>query len=137
VAQLASKRIEGIQLLGTDGWNAPGLVATDARRLEGAVFVDGFFANASAPAVQTFVERFRIHYQEIPGLLAAQAYDTLLICAQVLKSGAQTPAQFRDGLLQVRGFAGVSGLTSIGDKRDAEKVPYVLTVKGGQIVQIN
>lgn len=137
VAQLAAQRIEGIQLLGTDGWNAPGLVATDAHRLEGAVFVDGFFANAASPAVQTFVERFRTHYQETPGLLAAQAYDTLLLCAQVLKAGAQTPAQFRDGLLQVRGFAGVSGLTSIGAKRDAEKGLYVLTVKGGQIVQIN
>ena len=82
-------------------------------------------------------QRFRTRYQETPGLLAAQAYDTLLMCAQVFKAGAQTPTQFRDGLLQVRGFTGVSGLTSIGDKRDAEKVLYVLTVKGGQIVQIN
>ena len=77
------------------------------------MFVDGFFVNAAAPAVQTFVEQFRTRYQETPGLLTAQAYDTLLLCAQVLKAGAQTPAQFRDGLLHVRGFAGVSGLTSI------------------------
>src|SRR5262245_2310723 len=137
VAQLVAQHIQGIQLLGTDGWNAPGLVATNARLLEGAVFVDGFFANASSPAVQTFVERFRSRYNETPGLLAAQAYDTLLICAQVLKAGAQTSAQLRDGLLRVRNFAGVSGLTSMGDKRDAEKVPYLLTVKGGQIVQLN
>ena len=137
VAQLAAQHIQGMQLLGTDGWNAPGLVATDAHLLEGAVFVDGFFADAPSPAVHTFVERFRTRYHETPGLLAAQAYDTLLMCAQVLKAGAQTPAQLRDGLLHVRDFAGVSGLTSMGDKRDAEKVPYLLTVKGGQIVQLN
>ena len=137
VAQLAAQHIEGIQLLGTDGWNAPGLVATATRLLEGAVFVDGFFANASAPAVQTFVEQFRTRYQETPDLLAAQAYDTMLMCSQVLKAGAQTPAQLRDGLLHVRDFAGVSGLTSMGAKRDAEKVPYLLTIKGGQIVQLN
>jgi ABC-type branched-subunit amino acid transport system substrate-binding protein len=137
VAQLVAQHIQGIQLLGTDSWNAPGLVATNARLLEGAVFVDGFFANAPSPAVHTFVERFRSRYNETPGLLAAQAYDTLLICAQVLKAGAKTPAQLRDGLLRVRNFAGVSGLTSMGDKRDAEKVPYLLTVKGGQIVQLN
>jgi len=123
--------------LGTDGWNAPGLVATDAHLLEGAVFVDGFFANAASSAVRAFVDQFRSRYQETPGLLAAQAYDTLLMCAQVLKAGAHTPAQVRDGLLQVRGFAGVSGLTSIGEQRDAEKVPYVLTIRGGQIVQLN
>src|SRR5712692_7041633 len=82
-------------------------------------------------------QRFRTRYQETPGLLAAQAYDTLLICAQVLKAGAHTPVQLRDGLLRVRNFAGVSGLTSIRDKRDAEKVLYLLTVKGSQIVQFN
>jgi ABC-type branched-subunit amino acid transport system substrate-binding protein len=137
VAQLVAQNIKGVQLLGADGWNAPGLVARDARLLEGAVFVDGFFANAPAPAVQTFVEQFRGRYHEAPDLLAAQAYDTLLMCAQVLKAGAHTPLQLRDGLLHVRNFDGVSGLTSMGDKRDAEKVPYLLTVKHGQIVQLN
>jgi len=33
--------------------------------------------------------------------------------------------------------SGVSGLTSMGNERDAEKVLYLLTVKGGQIVQLN
>src|SRR5262249_10952202 len=116
---------------------APGLVATATRLLEGAVFVDGFFANASAPAVQTFVEQFRTRYQETPGLLAAQAYDTMLMCSQGLKTGAQAPAQLLELLLHLRDFGGVSGLTSMGAKRDAEKVPYLLTIKGGQIVQLN
>jgi ABC-type branched-subunit amino acid transport system substrate-binding protein len=137
VAQLAKQNIKGMQLLGTDGWNAPALVAKDSRLLEGAIFVDGFFADAPAPTVQTFVEQFRSRYNESPDLLAAQAYDTLLICAQVLKAGAHTPVQLRDGLLRVRGFDGVSGLTSLSETRDAEKVPYLLTVKGGQIVQLN
>jgi ABC-type branched-subunit amino acid transport system substrate-binding protein len=137
VAQLATQDIKGMQLLGTDGWNGPGLLAKDPRLLEGAIFVDGFFADAPAPAVQTFVEQFRNRYQETPDLLAAQAYDTLLMCAQVLKAGARTPIQLRDGLLHVRDFDGVSGLTSMGETRDADKVPYLLTVRGGQIVQLN
>jgi ABC-type branched-subunit amino acid transport system substrate-binding protein len=137
VAQLAARNIKDIQLLGTDSWNAPRLVAKDARLLEGAIFVDGFFANAHSPAVKTFVEQFRARYGETPDLLAAQAYDTLLMCAQVLQAGARTPAQLRDGLLHVRNFAGVSGLTSMGSSGDADKVLYLLTVKGGQIVQLN
>ena len=137
MTQLATQNIKGGQLLGTDSWNAPGLMAKDPQLLEGAIFVDGFFADAPAPAVQTFVEQFRDRYQETPDLLAAQAYDTLLMCAQVLKAGARTPTQLRDGLLHVRDFAGVSGLTSLGETRDAVKVPYLLTVKDGQIVQLN
>lgn len=137
VRQMAAQGLTRVQLLGTDVWNAPALVARDARLLEGAVFVDGFFAQASAPLVQTFVERFRTHYQEEPDLLAAQAYDTLLLCAQALKMGAQTPEQFRDRLVRIRDFVGVSGLTNMGTNRDADKVPYLLTVKRGQIVQLN
>jgi ABC-type branched-subunit amino acid transport system substrate-binding protein len=137
VTQLATQNIKGMQLLGTDGWNAPALVAKDPQPLEGAIFVDGFFADAPAPAVQTFVEQFRNRYQETPDLLAAQAYDTLRMCAQVLKTGARTPTQLRDGLLRVHDFDGVSGLTSMGETRDAKKVPYLLTVKDGQIVQLN
>jgi ABC-type branched-subunit amino acid transport system substrate-binding protein len=137
VTQLATQNIKGIQLLGTDGWNAPALIAKSPQLLEGAIFVDGFFADAPDPAVQTFVEQFRKSYQETPDLLAAQAYDTLLMCAKVLKAGARTPTQLRDGLLHIRDFDGVSGLTSLGETRDAEKVLYVLTVQGGQIVQLN
>jgi ABC-type branched-subunit amino acid transport system substrate-binding protein len=137
VTQLAKQNIQGRQLLGTDSWNAPALVAKNPRLLEGAIFVDGFFADAQAPVVQTFVAQFRSRYNETPDLLAAQAYDTLLMCAQVLKAGAHTPVQLRDGLLRVRGFDGVSGLTSLDETRDAEKVPYLLTVKDGRIVQLN
>lgn len=137
VGQMAAQGVRGIQLLGTDSWNAPTLLANNVRLLEGAVFVDGFFAQASAPLVKTFVEQFQARYRETPDLFAAQAYDTLFMYAQALKTGARTPAQLRDGLLQVRNFAGVSGVTSMGAQRDAEKVPYLLTVKRGQIVQLN
>lgn len=136
VSQLVTAGIKGVQLLGPDAWNAPVLVAREARLLEGAVFVDGFFAQSSSPQVKTFVEQFRARYHEMPDLLAAQAYDALLMCAQVLTAGASTPAQLRDGLMRITHFAGVSGPTSMGPSRDAEKVPYFLTVKRGQIVEL-
>ncbi len=137
VTQLAAANLKtGVQLLGSDGWNAPSLLARSGRLLEGAIFVDGFFADATTPAVQTFVAQFRKRHQEAPDLLAAQAYDTFLMCAQVLHAGAQTPTQLRDGLLQVRNFAGVSGLTSMRETGDADKELYVLTVKNGRIVPL-
>jgi branched-chain amino acid transport system substrate-binding protein len=105
--------------------------------VEGAIFLDGFFVDAPSPVVQEFVEQFRARFGDVPDLLAAQAYDTLLICAQVLKAGARTRAQLRDGLLRVRDFPGVSGLTTIDEDGDAEKIPYFLTIQNGQIVQLN
>jgi ABC-type branched-subunit amino acid transport system substrate-binding protein len=136
-SSLALHNITGVQLLGSDGWNAPALIELGQSAVEGAIFVDGFFADSPAPLVQEFVERFRARYNRVPDLLAAQAYDTILMLAQVLKEGAKTRSQLRDGLLQVQEFPGVSGTTSMLPDGDADKIPYLLTVQGGRIVQLN
>lgn len=129
--------ITGVQLLGTDGWNASEILAIGDRSLEGAIFVDGFFVDSPAPLVQEFVEKFRRRYAKTPDLLAAQAYDTLLLLAQAIKDGAKTRHELRDALLKVRDFPGVSGTTSFDDDGNAVKIPFLLTIQNGRIVQLN
>lgn len=128
--------ITGVQLLGNDGWNASGLVKIGERFVEGAIFVDGFFTASPAPLVQEFVSRFAARYYEKPDLLAAQAYDTVWMIARLLQEGARTRTQLRDGLLRVQNATGVSGMTTIRPDGDAEKIPYLLTIHDGQIVQL-
>lgn len=136
--ELAFYNITGVQLLGVDGWNDPKLITIGERFVEDGIFVDGFFINASSPAVSTFVDHYQARYGERPNLLAAQAYDTLELVAQgLLQSGAKTRPQLRDTLLQVRNFPGVSGTTSIDSNGNAEKILYLLTIQGGRIVQLN
>jgi ABC-type branched-subunit amino acid transport system substrate-binding protein len=137
VPALALYNLSGMQLLGADGWNAAELAAIGERFVEGAVFVDGFFAASPAPVVQEFVEKFRARHGKVPDLLAAQAYDALLLFAEVLKAGAASRQQLRDGLLQVHDFPGVSGTTSFGPQGDADKILYLLTIQNGRIVQLN
>lgn len=141
IARLAPELAEdagaGVQLLGTDGWNDPGITDLPARVVDGAVFVDGFYADSPVPHVAAFVSGFRDRYGAVPDLLAAQAYDTLMLCAQVLRTGVRTRSELRDGLAQIRGFPGVSGVTTIDADGDAEKVLYALSVRAGQIIQIN
>lgn len=127
--------ITGVQLLGSDGWNVPEITANGESLLEGAVFVDGFFVDSPLPRVQDFVSRYQARYHELPDVFAAQAYDTFLMLAQVLRDGAATRSQLRDGLLRVRDFEGVSGTTTMNAQGDAEKTPFVLTLQNGQIVQ--
>jgi ABC-type branched-subunit amino acid transport system substrate-binding protein len=134
---LAFYNIHGVQLLGTDGWNAEEILAIGDHSLEGAIFVDGFFADSPAAAVQEFVAQFRQRYNKAPDLLAAQAYDTLLIVAQALQDGAQTRPALRDALLNVRDFPGVSGTTSFNGNGDAAKIPFLLSIQDGRIVQLN
>lgn len=135
--ELAFYNITGVQLLGGDGWNSPDIIKIGERFVEGGIFVDGFFAEASSPLVTTFVDKFQARYGERPGLLSAQAYDTLMMVVQVLQTGAKTRVQLRDGLLQVRDFPGVSGTTSMPPSGNAEKILYLLTIRNGHIVQLN
>ena len=135
--ELAYDAAAGVQLLGTDGWNDPEITTIASGAVDGSVFVDGFFAGSPVSHVESFVRGFRDRYGAVPDLLAAQAYDTLTMCARVLRSGVRTRPQLRDGLARIRGFPGVSGVTSMDADGDADKVLYVLSVRQGRIIQIN
>jgi branched-chain amino acid transport system substrate-binding protein len=135
--ELAFYNITNVQLLGTDGWNSEELIVIGERFVEGAIFVDGFFTDATAPSVQAFVERFLSRHEERPTLLAAQGYDTLRLLVQLLQSGVSTRFELRDRLLQLRDFPGITGLTSMDQDGNAVKIPYLLTVKNGRIIQLN
>lgn len=134
---LAFYNIERVQLLGTDGWDVPDIIEIGERFIEGAVFVDGFFAASATPLIQEFVARYQARYHEIPDLIAAQAYDTIWMLAQILLDGAETRFRVRDQLLQVRNLAGVSGMTTMRANGDAGKELYLLSVQNGQIIQLN
>jgi ABC-type branched-subunit amino acid transport system substrate-binding protein len=129
--------ITGVQLLGSDGWNAKEILAIGDHSVEGAIFVDGFFADSPAPVVHDFVEKFHLRYAKTPDLLAAQAYDSMLMLAQALQDGARTRDELRDALLQVRNFPGVSGTTSFDADGNAAKIPFLLSIQNGRIVQLN
>ena len=135
--ELAFDAASGVQLLGTDGWNDPKITDIEAGAVDGSVFVDGFFAESPVRHVKAFVNGYRDRYGAIPDLLAAQAFDTLTMCARVLRSGVRTRPEMRDGLADIRNFPGVSGVTSMDADGDAEKVLYVLSVREGKIIQIN
>lgn len=134
---LAFYNITDVLLLGTDGWNRPEIVEIGERFVEGAVFVDGFFPDSSAPLIQEFVERYRQRYHETPDLFAAQAYDTIWMVGQTLVDGAETRFQVRDKLLRIQNLAGVSGMITMHANGEAEKGLYLLSIRNGQIIQLN
>src|SRR4029450_3360662 len=51
--------ITGLTLLGESGWNHPELIRRGGGLIEGAVFMDGFFAGSSDRHVQEFVQSYR------------------------------------------------------------------------------
>lgn len=137
VPTLTLFNITGITLLGESGWNHPELIRRAGTFVEGAIFMDGFFVDSSDPQVREFVQTYRAMFQGDPDLMAAQSYDAMSMLLRVLKQRPQTREEVKEGLLKIRDFLGVTGRASTLMTGDMDKRLFVLTVRGGQIVQLN
>lgn len=136
--QLAFYGLEGVQLLGTNGWNDNELPKLARQFVEGAVFTDGFFRYSSYPFVQEFVELYFNHYQEEPTILEAQGYDIAGIMLTLLNDPQlQSREDLRRALAQMQNYPGVTGATRFDFIGEADKVLFLLQVQNGTIVQIN
>ncbi|HEY5594773.1 MAG TPA: penicillin-binding protein activator [Nitrospiria bacterium] len=136
-AQLAFYSIQGVTLLGTNGWNSPDLFRIGGKYIDGGIFVDGFFPGSTDPSVRSFVERYRNRYEEEPTLLAAQAYDTANLILKALQQGAVTGEAVRDFVGRIQNFSGVTGPISTTPEGELSKRLYVIQIKDGKFVQIN
>jgi ABC-type branched-subunit amino acid transport system substrate-binding protein len=129
--------ITGITLLGESGWNHPDLVKRAGAFVEGAVFMDGFFAGSSDPQVRTFVQSYRATFNTTPDLTAAQSHDAMLMLLHVLKQKPQTREDVREKLHNLKDFNAATGWMSVLPGGDVEKRLFALTVRRGRIVQLN
>jgi ABC-type branched-subunit amino acid transport system substrate-binding protein len=136
--QLPFYGLEGVQLLGSNGWNDPGLLKTAGNFVEGAIFVDGFFRHSPYPFVQEFAEKYFTVYGEDPTILEAQGYDAAGILLNLLKDPRiNSRAGLRWALAEMPIFPGVTGATRFDFQGEAVKTLFLLQVRDGIIVQIN
>jgi ABC-type branched-subunit amino acid transport system substrate-binding protein len=135
--QLAFHNIRGIKLLGAGSWNSPVLLKAGGEYLEGAIFVDGFSRNSFYPETNDFIDIFYTNYSREPDVIEALVYDaTSIIIKTIEDDDIKTRDQFRDGMLRLKNYRGVTGKTSFAGARDVQKEAFVLMVKDGQVMQI-
>jgi ABC-type branched-subunit amino acid transport system substrate-binding protein len=138
VPALRLLNISGITLLGESGWNHPELVKRAGAFVEGAVFMDGFFAGASDPQVRAFVQDYRGLFNTTPDLMAAQSHDAMLMLLRVLKQRPQTREEVREKLRALRDMRAATGrIIEVLPRGDIDRRLFPLTVRRGQIVQLN
>lgn len=129
--------ITGITLLGESGWNHPDLAERAGAFVEGAVFMDGFFAGSSDPQVREFVQSYRATFNATPDLTAAQSYDAMLMLLRVLKQRPQTREEVREKLSNLKDFRAATGWMGVLPGGEVDKRLFALTVRRGRIVQLN
>ncbi len=134
---LAYYNVKDVKLLGSNGWNSPKLVELAGKYVEGAVFTDGFFTGSKREAVSRFINDFKNLYGTEPGIIAAQAYDATRMMAEAILSGNGKRDEARNYLANLKKFRGVTGDIAFDSNREAIKELFILSVRKGQIVEIN
>jgi ABC-type branched-subunit amino acid transport system substrate-binding protein len=136
--QLAFYDVKGIRLLGVAGWNSQDLVREAREHVQGALFVDPFWAGSQNPPIREFVGRFKARFDETPTILEAQAYDAMRILLDTLRRERPTSREaLRQALSQIQAFPGLTGPVAFSPEREALRSMLLLTIDNRRIRQVN
>ncbi len=135
--QLAFHDVLGVRLIGTRLWNSPKLLEMTKNYIQGAVFSSGFETESENPKVMGFVADYKNNFGAIPGILAANGYDTIRLLKTIFTGNRpQTRDDLRQALQDVPAFEGVTGSFSFDAEGEALKRPLLLTVSGNRAIPI-
>lgn len=123
-----------VPIIGGDGWEAPQLIALGGKAVEGCYYSTYFSAENTAPEVRDFVKRYKTRWDgEGPEAVSALGYDAVkLIVAAMERAGTSDPVKVRDAIAATKDFPGVTGRTTIDEKRNSAKPAVMITVKNGK-----
>ncbi|MGB9868165.1 MAG: ABC transporter substrate-binding protein [Bacillota bacterium] len=121
-----------VPMFGVDALYSAELITLGGSAVEG-LRLSGFFHPSNPdPMVQKFVEDWKAKYGKLGGTYAAYGYDALLIVAEAIEKGGATREGIKNYLTNMKGFKGLTGITSFDENGDCIKEPMKLIVKDGQ-----
>ena len=122
--------------LGTNDWSRDEVVKLGGEYMEGAVYTAAFYKNAPDNLVKNFVARFKTKFKKDPDGWAAQGYDAARLVVQAMFAGGKDRQGIKNGLLTIKNFPGVTGLTSFRADGEAEKDPIILGISSKQVSRV-
>ncbi len=123
-----------VPFIGGDGWEAPQLIELGGEAVENTYYSTYFSAENDAPEVRAFVQKFKARWNnEVPEGVSALGYDAVyLIAAAIRQAGTTDSAPLRAAIAATKNFPGVTGQTTIDEKRNSAKAAVMLAVKNGR-----
>lgn len=133
IARQARKLGIKVSLLGGDGWDSSKLWEIGGDALNGCYYSNHYSVDDPSPILQKFVADYKAKYagtaDSIPDAMAALGYDAALVLADAMKRAQSfRPDSIKMALAQTKGFMGVTGNTTLDEKRNAVKPAVVLEV---------
>ena len=125
-----------VPFFGGDGWVSDQLLEIGGEALNGCYYSTHFSPEDSAPAVQSFVKKFKARWPSdgTPDAFAALGYDAAYVLVDAIKRAGTTEGpKLRDALAATKDFSGASGITTIDKDRNATKGATIIAIKGGKL----
>lgn len=123
-----------IPLFGGDGWEAPELIQTAGKALEGTYYSTHYSPENTSPIVQEFVKKFQARFDgETPDAMAALGYDSAMVLADAIeRAGTTDSAKLRDAIAATKDLQCVTGKLTLDADRNPTKSAVIVTVKDGK-----
>ena len=121
-----------VPLLGGDGWVGDSLLKVAGNSLDGSYFSCHFSSDDQSPVVQGFVQKFKAKNGFVPDDMAALGYDSaMILAAAIKKAGTTDGAKVRDAIAATKDHAGITGIITLDEQRNARKPAVILTIANG------
>jgi branched-chain amino acid transport system substrate-binding protein len=139
VRQAANLGVPGTCLVDGLAAEGPTFLATVPKQLAQKCVFSGVPTALQFPRASGYVSSYRATYHQDPGTWGAFAYDSLGVLVQTVKTiGSWSASKVAPALLRVRGYAGITGTTTIdpatGSRLDPPLVMQVVNATGGYAV---
>jgi len=139
IGQIASQARDlgiTVPLAGGDGWESPKLIEIGGKALEGCFYSNHYYAEDPSPEVRNFVDKYKKRFDnQMPDALAALGYDAAKVLADSIKRAGKTDgAALKDAIGQTKGFAGVTGMITLGpDRNPIGKKIVIVGIQNGRL----
>ena len=120
-----------VPLLGADGWDAPNFWELGGDALNNSYITNHYSADDPSETIQKFVHNYRQRNGNMtPDAHAALAYDALRFLVEAIqRAGTTDGPKLRDALAETKNFAGVTGIISMDQDRNAVKPAVILKLE--------
>lgn len=127
-----------VPFLGGDTWEAPEFLSIGGKAVEGAVFSTHFTAEAPVTAEsEVFLDAYLKKFGKEANAFAALGYDAYMLILDVIeKAGSADSQAIRDGLANVKGFVGATGVITLDVNGDAVKSAVINKVENGKFIYL-
>ncbi|RPF43211.1 amino acid/amide ABC transporter substrate-binding protein (HAAT family) [Hydrogenoanaerobacterium saccharovorans] len=125
-----------IEIVGFSNSYSQQLLELGGEAVEGVRFPVIFFSGSSDPKIKTYVDTFTEKYGTAPSALTSQAYDSVGMLLEAIKTAGTTETDKVREALQNIDYPGVTGQTKFDEIGDVQKAFVKVTVKDGQFVQL-